>query len=139
MTAAALLLHFCGPHAVHLAPHVTHAAHAWHVPVATLTSLVFVESTCAPDADDGRGDVGLGQIRVGTLAARGHTAEELRDPALNLYLAARHLAHWRHRCGDLRAALGVFAGYRTCAAGRASGYSARVLRLAAWQPGPRRS
>jgi hypothetical protein len=35
--------------------------------------------------------------------------------------------------------LGVYAGHTTCAAGRASGYAARVLRLAAWQPGPRRS
>ena len=124
---AALILHLCGPGAVHLAPHFERAAHRWHVPPAVLVAVARAESTCDPDADDGRGDIGIIQVRPGTLAARGHTAAELHDPRLCLWLGARHLRHWWGRCGDLAGALGVYAGHRTCRAGRTSRYAARVL------------
>ena len=128
---AALLLHLCGPNSLALAPHFDRAAHRWNVPPAVLVAMARVESNCDPDASDGRGDEGILQVRVGTLAARGHIAVELHGPQLNLWLGARHVRHWWDRCGDMAAALGVFAGHHTCRAGRASRYTRRVLSFAA--------
>ena len=136
METALLLAHLCGPGSTYLAPHVDRAAHRWHVPPAILVAMARVESTCDPDADDGRGDHGILQVRPGTLAAHGHTAAELHNPRLCLMLGARHLRHWIDRCGDLAGALGVYAGHRTCRAGRVSRYSSRVLHFAAESSGP---
>jgi len=110
-----------------LASRVDAAAQRWRVPAAVLASMAYVESSCRPGAVGARGGVGLLQVVPGTLAAHGHTAEELQRPRLNLALGARHLRYWLDRCGDLEAALGVYAGHHTCRAGRESDYSRRVL------------
>ncbi len=130
MTTALLLAHLCGPGYAGLAYAAASAAQRWRVPVAVLVAMAYVESTCRPSAVGPRGGVGLLQVVPGTRAAHGHTAEELKNSRLNLALGARHLRYWMDRCGDLEAALGVYAGHHTCRAGRESGYSRRVLQLA---------
>jgi hypothetical protein len=124
---ARLLLTLCGPSAIGLAPHVDHAAHKYHVKPVVLIAMARVESTCHVDARDGRGDWGLLQIREGGSAALGYTAEELLKPRLNLELGARHLHRWIVRCGDVRAALGIFDGWKKCSLGRKSPYAKRVM------------
>ena len=42
---------------------------------------------------------------------------------------ARHLRRWLDTCGDIRAALGVFNGWKKCSLGRRSPYARDVLRL----------
>ena len=126
---AHLLLALCGPGALPLAPHFAHAAHAYHIKPAILVAMARVESTCHPNAIGGAGGIqyGLLQIRLGGSAALGYSAEELLRPRLNLELGARHLHRWLVRCGDLRAALGVFDGWRKCSQGRRSPYAKRVM------------
>ena len=126
---AALLLQLCGPGAVGLAPHVHHAARKYHIKPAILVAMARVESTCNPRAIGGRDGIqyGLLQIREGGSAALGYTAEELLKPRLNLELGARHLHRWTVRCGDVRAALGVFNGWKKCSQGRKSPYAKRVM------------
>ena len=126
---AHLLLALCGPGSVGLAPHVDHAAREYHLKPAILVAMARVESTCNPRAIGGRDGIqyGLLQIREGGSAALGYTADELLKPRLNLELGARHLHRWINRCGDVRAALGVFNGWRKCSLGRRSPYARKVL------------
>jgi soluble lytic murein transglycosylase-like protein len=128
---AALLLHLCGPSAVHLAPHFDRAAHRWYVPPAILVAVGRIESLCTEDADDGDSDYGVMQLREGTRAARGHSRAELLHARLNIDLGARHIRYWWDRCGDLPASLGIYTGgSRTCSQGRRSKRARDVLRLA---------
>lgn len=134
MDVALMLLSLCGPGHAALAPLVAREAARYepHRP-AVLVAMARVESTCDPSAEDGRGDYGLLQIRVGTRAARGHTAEELKRPRLNLHLGAAHLADRLRLCnGNLLFALYVYAGRKKCrdygADKYGRDYARRVLR-----------
>lgn len=92
-----------------------------------LAAVVGHESGCRADADSGAGDLGLGQIRLGTLAAAGRTREELLTPSVNVYLTARHVAWCLTLCeGRLRGALSVYSGRRWC---RDSAYAKRVVEV----------
>lgn len=81
---------------------IARAATAHQVDRRLLAALVDHESSFRPDARSARGEVGLGQLLRGTLATRGYdslTDDQLAEPGLNLWLAARHLARVRRRCG----------------------------------------
>ena len=99
-----------------------------------LASVIAAESRCRAYASSGRGDFGLGQIRLGGSAARGATVAELLEPARNVELTARHLASCLMLCGFTSGALSVYSGRKHC---RPSKYSERVLglfRLSLTQP-----
>jgi soluble lytic murein transglycosylase-like protein len=117
------------PRAVGLAPLFDHAANRHHLPASLLVSVAYVESSCNPRAVGPKGSVGLMQIMPGGSAAHGTPPAMLLLPAVSLRLASRHLARWLRVCHDMPAALGIYAGHRTCEAGRASGYAQRVLEL----------
>lgn len=91
-----------------------------------LAAVIAAESRCNPRADSHRGDRGLMQLRVGGSAARGVDPDELRNPAVNVRLGARHLAWCLRLCGSVAGGLSVFSGRRRC---KPSPYSARVLGL----------
>lgn len=96
-----------------------------------LSALIWRESRCDPLAVGRMGELGLGQIKPGTRAARGYGREALLRPGQNLRATVRHLRWCLDLCGDLAGALGVYSGRRTCRAGRESAYSRAVLDLAA--------
>jgi soluble lytic murein transglycosylase-like protein len=127
METALLVLSLCGSGHSNLAPHVDYVAKRWDIPAEVLVSMIFVESSCHPNAIGPKGTVGLMQIAPGTRAAMGHSVKELRNSRLNLFLGARHLRYWLNRCGDLPGALGVYNGAKTCPDGRESDYTKRVL------------
>jgi len=92
-----------------------------------LVLVVAAESHCNPDAVNKRsGAVGLGQILPAGSANRGnYSPAKLRDPDLNLYLTARHLAWCLVLCGDRPLhAVAVFNGSKKC---RATEWARRVL------------
>jgi hypothetical protein len=116
------------PSRVSLSPVFARAAVRYRLPAGLLVSQARNETGCTPDAVSANGiDAGILQVRVGTHAARGRTVEQLKNPEVNVPLAARHLRRCLDLCHDYAGALGVYAGWRTCAKGRASGYSRRVL------------
>ncbi len=127
---AHLLLALCGPGAVGLAPHVQAASHRYHVPPAILVSVARIESRCSPTADDGDGDIGVMQIRLGASAAHGRTLAQLLDARTNILLGARHIRYWWDRCGDLPASLGIYRGSHNCRDGRRSKRAHDVLQFA---------
>jgi len=116
----------CPPGSAYLAPLVDSAARLYLLHPHLLVAVVAHESRCDPWAASGRGDFGLGQIRIGGSAALGAAALELQGPALNLALTARHLARCLVLCGALGPALSVYSGHRRC---RASRYSRAVVAL----------
>lgn len=61
-----------------------------------LAALVFVESTCRPNAISGRKSVGLTQVNP---LVWKYTRAELRDPKRNLEIGASILASYVHRFG----------------------------------------
>ena len=63
---------------------------------AVLAALVFVESSCNPNAVSGRKSVGLTQVNP---LAWKYTKIELMDPEKNLRVGAQILAHYVHRHG----------------------------------------
>ena len=116
----------CGERGSALIGPVRSEARRWLLHPDLLARVVGHESRCDPAADSGVGDLGLGQIRLGTDAARGASRAELMRPGLNLYLTARHLAWCLILCGErIPGALSVYSGRRWC---RASAYSWRVMR-----------
>ena len=133
---AALILHLCGPGAVHLALDLNHAAHVHHVRRPLLAALIRVESRCQPDAIGALGELGLGQIKPGTLAAGTYTREQLLTPRYNLLATARHLRRRIDLCdGSELHALYVYSGRRYCRdygrdARSGRDYARTVLRLA---------
>jgi hypothetical protein len=128
-TEARQALRVLCPRAVGLAPLFEREAVRHGVPVTVLIAVARVESTCRPNAVGPKGSVGLMQIMPGGSAAHGTPPAMLLIPAVSLRLAGRHLARWLRVCHDMPAALGIYAGHRTCEAGRASGYAQRVLEL----------
>ena len=136
LETAALLFSLCGPGAVHLAPALHHAAHVHHVRRPLLAALIRVESRCLPDAIGAKGELGLGQIKPGTLAAGDYTRAQLLTPRYNLLATARHLRRRLDLCdGSELRALYVYSGRRYCRdygkdphSGR--DYARTVLRLA---------
>ena len=72
------------------------------------------ESHCDPTATGRLGELGLMQIKRNTLATAGYdklSDEELRAPALNVRLGARHLRRCLNKCGGAMAgALGMYSG-----------------------------
>jgi Transglycosylase SLT domain len=61
-----------------------------------LAALVFVESSCNPNATDHRGSFGLTQVNSRVWPAR---KDYLRDPEVNLRIGAAILAGYVHRFG----------------------------------------
>jgi soluble lytic murein transglycosylase-like protein len=116
----------CGPRGDAIADMVRVEAHRHLIHPALLAAVVASESTCNPNAHSGRGDFGLGQIRLSGSANVGtFTAEQLRDPAINLRLTARHLSKCLTICnGYVLGALSVYRGVKRC---RATDGSRRVL------------
>lgn len=110
-----------------MAPAFDRAAERHRVPAGLLVAMARNESTCNPGAIGKGGEVGLMQLRPGTIAAGKVQLSRLDLPAVNVDLGARHLARCLRLCGDVPAALGVYSGRRTCAQGRASGYARRVM------------
>lgn len=124
---AAHALRVLCPKRVSLAPAFAKAAERYAVPAGLLVAMARNESTCNPGAIGKGGEVGLMQLRPGTIAAGKVQLSRLDMPAVNVDLGARHLARCLRLCGDVPAALGVYSGRRTCAQGRASGYARRVM------------
>jgi hypothetical protein len=91
-----------------------------------VVAVIRAESTCNERADSGRLDLGLGQIRLGTLAAAGATRAQLLDPETNIALTARHLAKCLATCPTLLGALSLYRGIAGC---KSSKGSRRVLAL----------
>lgn len=115
----------CGTRGEAIAELVRMEAHRHLLHPVLLARVIAAESTCRPGADSGHGDIGLGQIRVGTAAAKGATREELEESSVNVRLTAAHLARCLTLCGDyVLGGLSVYRGYRKC---RDSAGSRRVL------------
>jgi soluble lytic murein transglycosylase-like protein len=122
--AARAISRLCPPGRTYLAPFVDSAARLYLLHPALLTALIAHESRCDPWAESGRGDYGLGQIRVGGSAAMGASAFELFYAALNLGLTARYLSRWIAKCRSVHGGLSVYSGRSRC---RQSAYSRSVL------------
>ena len=142
MTTALLLAHLCGAGSTYLAPHVDRAAHRWSVRPALVSALIRVESQCDPLAVGAKGELGLGQIKPGTLAAGTYTREQLLTPRYNLLATARHLRRRLDLCDGVELfALYVYSGRHKCrdyGKDKRSGkdYARTVLGFAAEAAGP---
>jgi hypothetical protein len=124
--AAQALAVLC-PGRVSLAPAFERAARKHHVPASLLVAQSRNESNCDPEAIGRKDERGLLQLKPGTRAAGNVPLDRLHVPAVNASLGAAHLARCLLLCGDWAGALGVFAGHRTCAQGRASRYARNVI------------
>ena len=125
------------PGRMELAPAFASAAQKHDLPPALLVAMSRNEATCNTLAVGRKGERGLLQLKPGTRAAGTVPVDQLFVPAVNLRLGAKHLKRCLKLCGDIRAALGVYAGNRTCSQGRASGYARRVLGFMAQAQGVR--
>jgi hypothetical protein len=121
------LSQLCGHRAQRFAPLVVVMAKRHDIPWRVLVANVAAESHCNSRADSGKGDIGLGQIRVGGSAAGKYTRLQLLRPRLNMRLTARHLRRCFDLCGWWVGALSVYKGHRRC---RASKGARRVMELA---------
>jgi soluble lytic murein transglycosylase-like protein len=106
-----------------IAPLARAAAARHDVSPTLLVAVVAHESGCRWWARSGKGDVGLGQIRIGGSAAGKATVAELLDPARNLDLTAAHIARCLALCRG-SSGLSVYAGNRRC---RSTRYSRAVM------------
>jgi hypothetical protein len=110
-----------------LAESIEREAHRHLIHPVLLVLVVAAESHCNANAVNKRsGAVGLGQILPAGSANRGnYTPAQLRDPDLNLYLTARHIAWCLVLCGERKLhAIAVYNGSERC---RATEWSHRVL------------
>jgi hypothetical protein len=110
-----------------LAESMQREAHRHLIHPVLLVLVVAAESNCNAGAVNKRsGAVGLGQILPEGSANRGnHSPAQLRDPDLNLYLTARHIAWCLVLCGERPLhAVAVFNGSKQC---RVTEWSHRVL------------
>lgn len=85
-----------------VAPLIQMEAEKFGVDPLLLSALTIEESRFNRHAVSAVGAQGLCQIMPGTTASRGYErleAHQLRAPRINLYLAARHMAHLRDKCG----------------------------------------
>ena len=87
-----------------------------------LAALVFVESSCNPNAASGRRSVGLTQVNA---LVWKYSATELKDPERNLEIGASILAAYIHRYG-LVEGLHAYNGFGN----KTNSYSMKVLRAA---------
>jgi transglycosylase-like protein with SLT domain len=67
----------------------------YNLPSSLLAGLVFVESSCNPNAKDGRGSIGLTQVNS---KIWGHK-NQLQDPESNLRIGASVLSSYIHKFG----------------------------------------
>ena len=106
---------------------VVRAADSHRLPAPILAAVLAHESGLRVRARGSLGEIGLGQLYRGTVATRGHdhlSDEDLESPARNVWLAARHLARVRDRCGGWAYNwLGAYSG-RACGE---TGYAVRVI------------
>jgi len=128
-------LHAPGPAEVRarlLAATIATEAIRYDLPPDLIAAVIAHESAFRQDATGTLGEVGLLQLKRGTLATRGfdHLSDVgLRQPRINIHLGARHMAHVRELCGVGSLALhwlSVYSGRRKC---RSSPYSRAILRL----------
>ena len=115
------------PGRLRLAPIFGREARRHHVPADLLVSVARAESYCDPDAVGRKGELGLMQVKPGTVAAGGVSDDRLRLPSVNISLGAAHLERRFRLCGDWAGALGVYKGWKKCRQGRESEYAERVL------------
>jgi len=126
------LFQLCGWNATDYAGDVVHAAKRYNLDPRILVSMMWQESRCKPDATGKLGELGLMQLKRDTWALSGYnhlSDEELRAPALNIMLGARHLRRCLKKCsGAIAGALGLYSGLSmrkgTC---RESNYSRDIL------------
>ena len=128
------LVSLCGWDAADYAGDVASAARRYDLDPRLVAATMWRESRCDPDATSAKGAVGLMQLKPRTWATAGYdrlTEAQLRRPALNILLGARHLRRCLDRCGGfLAGALGLYSGLRKsrrtgqC---RASAYSDDIL------------
>lgn len=124
MTAAVLAI-FCATWPAALPRQIDHAASAANIPSELLAATVGAESTCDNRKTSRKGAVGYGQLLPGGSAAQGYSAQRLREPTLNLRLAAEHLARCLRLCGGvLVEAVAVYSGIARC---RETAWSRRVV------------
>jgi soluble lytic murein transglycosylase-like protein len=131
---AAFLMQLCGPQAKVYAKPVLAAAALYDVSPFLLVSIMRQESHCQKNATGKLGEIGLMQIKPGTLSTVGYThlsAKQLRAPATNIKLGARFLRYCLNFCdGFVAGALGLYSGwpksklFNLC---RVSNYSFDVL------------
>ncbi len=137
-TIAALLMSFCGAHAKQYAAHAIRAAELYGLNPRIIASMMKQESGCLRDAVGRKNEQGLMQVKRNTIATRGYdhlSDTQLRRPALNIRLGARHLRYCLNKCnGDLPGALGMYSGLKKDRATkqcRSSSYSWEILQRAA--------
>src|SRR5512143_2613414 len=111
---AAFLMNLCGPRAWIYTKPVMVAAAKYNLDPLVLASMQRQESHCNPKATGALGELGQYQIKRGTRATMGYehlSDEQLRRPAINTRLGARHLRFCLDFCdGDLPGALGLYKG-----------------------------
>jgi soluble lytic murein transglycosylase-like protein len=111
-----VLLSMCGPGADRFAGPVAEAAELYDIDPRVIVSQMRQESTCDPEATGALGEIGLMQLKRGTRATQGYdklTDKQLRRPALNIRLGARHLRFCMDRCGgSVSGALCLYKGLR---------------------------
>lgn len=130
-----LLVQICGTlRAADLAPHVQAASDDWHVPATVLVSQIRQESGCDVNATGKLGEIGLMQLKLGTWALDGYhhkSAREIRKPALNIWLGARHVRRCWDKCTSSHGALSLYKGIpRKKGVCRNSSYARTILQRA---------
>ena len=124
----------CGPGHAELAPIIDAAARRQLEHPVTLVALIKSESPrCDPNAVNPRTHaVGLTQILpTGSANPRHLSIEELKDPATNINLGARHLAGLLTMCGSLGSAVHVYHGHKTCGGWKHDRHARKVLGIVA--------
>jgi len=101
------------------------AAVDYHVPSRLLSALVFVESSCNPDAVSKRGAIGLTQVNPQVWH---YSSDDLHDPETNLRAGTRILASYIQQSG-LREGLHRYNGLGD----PSNTYSNRVLLVAGYR------
>lgn len=131
---AAFLVQLCGPHAKVYTKHVMRAAELYRVSPFLLVSMEAQESRCNPSATGKLGELGQFQLKRGTRATMGYehlSDTQLRQPAINTRLGARHLRFCLNFCdGDIAGALGLYSGVpksKLTGRCRVSNYSRDIL------------
>ena len=113
---SAFLVQICGSHAAIYTKQVVSAATNYGLNPFVLASQMRQESHCNSNATGRLGELGLMQLKRFTLATRGYdhlTDQQLRTPALNIKLGARHLRFCLRKCANsIVGALSLYKGLR---------------------------
>lgn len=129
---SAFLIQICGSHAAVYAKHVVDTAARYSLSPFVLASQMRQESNCNPHATGRKGELGLMQLKRFTLATRGYdhlTDQQLRSPAVNIRLGARHLRRCLNKCANsIVGALSLYKGLsRIDGICRSSNYAFEII------------